>query len=169
MIVFDLRCGQGHVFEAWFGSSAAYEEQRAGGMLACPMCGDGDVGKALMAPNVGTKGNRRTDAAPPPPRADAPSAAAAAPANPPALADAPSPEAVKAALATLAQMQAKMLETSQWVGKSFASRARAMHDGEEDHAPIHGQATIKEAREMIEDGLSVAPLPFPVVPPEARN
>ena len=74
-----------------------------------------------------------------------------------------------AALAALAQKQAKALENSQWVGKSFATRARAMHDGEEDHAPIHGQATPEEAREMIEDGLPIAPLPFPVVPPEARN
>ncbi|QIG81014.1 DUF1178 family protein [Stakelama tenebrarum] len=168
MIVFDLRCGQGHVFEAWFGSSAAYEEQRAGGLLACPMCGDGDVGKALMAPNVATKGNRKSDAAAPQQEVASPRPAET-PAVPPALDEAPSPKVVKAALQTLAQMQARALENSQWVGRSFASRARAMHDGEEDHAPIHGQATAEEAREMIEDGLAVAPLPFPVVPPEARN
>ena len=161
MIVFDLKCGQGHVFEAWFGSSAAYEDQKARGMLACPMCGDGDVGKALMAPNVGTKGNRKGDGVPSQP------IPVKAEASPPV--EAPSPEVVKAALAALAQMQAKALENSQWVGKSFATRARAMHDGEEDHAPIHGQATPEEAREMIEDGLPIAPLPFPVVPPEARN
>ena len=69
MIVFDLRCGHGHVFEAWFGSSAAYEEQRAGGMIACPMCGSAEIGKAVMAPNVAAKGNRRSDAPPAPPAA----------------------------------------------------------------------------------------------------
>ena len=153
MIVFDLKCGQGHVFEAWFGSSGAYEEQRAGGMIACPMCGSGEIAKAVMAPNVAAKGNRRSDTPP-----AAPVAAAE-----------PSPEAVKAAMAAIAEVQAKMLEHSQWVGVAFAERARAMHAGDEDPAPIHGQATADQARELLEDGVAVAPLLVPIVPPEARN
>lgn len=52
MIVFDLKCTGAHVFEAWFGSSAAYETQRGAGLVACPMCGDTDITKAVMAPNV---------------------------------------------------------------------------------------------------------------------
>jgi len=44
-----------------------------------------------------------------------------------------------------------------------------MHAGEEDHAPIHGQASIEEAKALADDGVPVAPLPFPVVPPEACN
>ncbi len=28
MIVFDLRCSRAHVFEAWFASSGAFEDQR---------------------------------------------------------------------------------------------------------------------------------------------
>ena len=72
-------------------------------------------------------------------------------------------------MAELAKLQAHALEKSEWVGASFANRARAMHEGEEEHALIHGQATAEEARELIEDGVTVSPLPFPVVPPEARN
>lgn len=142
MIVFDLRCGQAHVFEAWFGSSSAYEEQRAAAMIACPMCGDSDVAKAVMAPNVGAKGNQAAE---------------------------PTPVAVKAAMAKLAEMQAKVLQGSEWVGMAFADRARAMHDGSEDPAPIHGRATLQQAKDLIEDGVPVAPLPLPVVPPEACN
>lgn len=155
MIVFDLKCGAGHVFESWFGSSTAYEDQRAAAMIACPMCGDTQVGKAVMAPNVAAKGNQRAVAGP-------------APVQAPAMPE-PPPEVVKAAMAELAKLQAKALEGSQWVGGSFAKRARAMHDGEEEHAPIHGQATPQQALELIEDGVTVSPLPFPVVPPEARN
>lgn len=143
MIVFDLKCGGGHVFEAWFGSSAAYEEQRAQGLVQCPVCGDGEVAKAVMAPNVGAKGNQ----------ASAPIA----------------PEAMKAAMAALAAAQAKALEGSTWVGAAFADKARAMHLGEEAHAPIHGQTTPQEARALVEEGVPVAPLPLPVVPPEACN
>lgn len=153
MIVFDLKCAGGHVFEAWFGSSTAYEEQRSGGLLACPMCGSDDVAKAVMAPNIGAKGNQRAEATLP-----------ALPSGQP-----PSPEAIKTALATLAAAQARALEGSQWVGGNFATRARAMHDGDEPHAQIHGQATLEQAKKLIDDGVAVAPLPFPVVPPEACN
>ena len=58
MIVFDLGCGGGHVFEAWFGSSADYDSQLARGLIACPLCGDSGVTKAAMAPAIGAKGNR---------------------------------------------------------------------------------------------------------------
>lgn len=152
MIVFDLKCAGGHVFEAWFGSSAAYEEQRAGAMIACPLCGSAEVAKAVMAPNVGAKGNARP-------------AAGVVPAPRPE----PSCEAVKAALAAMAASQAKALEGSEWVGLAFADRARAMHAGEEQHAPIHGQATPQQAKALLDDGINVAPLPLPVVPPEACN
>jgi hypothetical protein len=154
VIVFDLKCGTGHVFESWFGSSAAYEDQRAAGLIACPMCGDSDVAKAVMAPNIAAKGNQRSEAEP----------VAAVPAG-----AEPSPEVVKAVMAELAKMQAKALEKSEWVGMSFASRARAMHEGEEESAPIHGQATPEQARELIEDGVTVSPLPFPIMPPEVIN
>ena len=57
MIVFDLRCAEGHVFEAWFGSSADYEAQQARALIACPLCGDTAIGKAAMAPAVAAKAN----------------------------------------------------------------------------------------------------------------
>lgn len=143
MIVFDLKCGGGHVFEAWFGSSADYADQQARGLVSCPLCGDGAVSKAVMAPNVAAKGNAGTG---PPP-----------------------PAVVKAVMRELAQAQAQALSNSTWVGGDFASQARAMHLGEQDKATIHGQATRAEANALVEDGVPVAPLPFPVVPPERSN
>jgi len=144
MIVFDLRCGLNHVFESWFASSDDYEDQRTRGLLCCPLCGDTSIGKALMAPHVPAKGSGRND-------------------TPPA------PAAIKAALAALAAAQNKALENSAWVGREFATQARAMHEGEIEQAPIHGQASITEARALIEDGVPVAPLPLPVVPPKSFN
>ena len=152
MIVFDLRCPQHHVFEAWFGSGAAYEDQRARGLLACPVCGDAEIVKAAMAPNVGAKGNTRSAIVAKPP-SDAP----------------PSPHALKAALHALAVAQTRALEKSQWVGRAFADTARAMHEGEVTTAPIHGEATLAEARALIEEGVPVAALPLPITPPDAVN
>lgn len=57
MIVFDLRCAAGHVFEARFASSASYEDQRARGFIRCPVCDSADIGKAVMAPNIAAKGS----------------------------------------------------------------------------------------------------------------
>lgn len=142
MIVFDLRCGNGHVFEAWFGSTGSYEDQRSRGLVACAICGDADVDKAVMAPRIGAKGN--------------------------AVAT-PSPETVKAAMRALAEAQGKALAESRWVGKSFAQEAREMHEGERPHETIHGQASPAEAKALIDDGIPVAPLLVPVVPPEQAN
>lgn len=143
MIIFDLRCSAGHVFEAWFGSSDAYEDQRSAGHIRCPTCNDGDVAKAVMAPSIPSKGNRKT-------------------ALPPA-------EAVKAAMTILAAQQAKVLESSQWVGSAFADRARAMHLGEEAQATIHGQASLAEAKALVDEGVPVSALPLPVIPPGKAN
>ncbi|MCJ8157612.1 DUF1178 family protein [Sphingomonas sp. LaA6.9] len=150
MIVFDLRCASsGHVFESWFGSSADYEDQRARRLIACPLCGDADVSKAVMAPNVAPKGNRGgTEIR--------------------QLAT-PAPEQMKAALEALARAQAAALKDSHWVGKDFANEARAMHLGETEQRTIHGEATAEQARALVDEGVEVAPLPFPVVPPAARN
>ena len=158
MIVFDLKCGaQGHVFEAWFGSSADYESQLARGLLSCPLCGDGDVGKALMAPAVSPKGNSR------------PSALPAAPVESGTMAVTEDDGRMRDIIRTLAEAQAKVLEKSTWVGRGFAEQARAMHYGEQDRSSIHGEVAPQEARALIAEGVEVAPLPFPVVPPEAKN
>ncbi|MGL4313960.1 MAG: DUF1178 family protein [Sphingomonas sp.] len=151
MIVFDLRCGDGHVFEIWFRSSDDYADQRARGLIACPVCGGTEVDKAVMAPRVAAKGNRAPMASPK---------------------AAPSPDLPgipREVLAAVATMQAKLLEKSQWVGTAFADTARAIHLGEEPERPIHGQATLADARALAEEGVSVAPLLVPVVPPDALH
>ena len=150
MIVFDLACGGGHVFEAWFGSSADYEDQRARGLVSCPICGAVEIDKAVMAPNVAPKGSSAT-------------------AMTPMRGGAPRPAEMKAMLAALARAQAKALATSEHVGHRFAEEARAIHDGDAPERAIHGQATVREARALIDDGVPVAPLPLPIVPPEASH
>lgn len=156
MIVFDLKCeGQGHVFEAWFGSSVDYESQKARGLIACPICGDVAVVKAVMAPAVAAKGNSR----------------AIAPRDEPATPAVSGVDQAKmqALLDTLAQAQSKALEESTWVGRGFAEQARAMHYGEQARSSIHGEVAPAEAKALVEEGVEVAPLPFPVIPPHAKN
>ena len=69
----------------------------------------------------------------------------------------------------LAKMQAEALKQSRWVGADFAEQSRAIYYGERDPEQIHGKASLEEARELVEEGITVMPLPFPVVPPEQAN
>lgn len=133
MIVYDLQCRQGcDTFEAWFRSSSDYDEQRAGGLIQCPMCSSAEVAKAPMAPRVPSKASG----------------------NP---------------LAKLASMQAELLKNSRWVGDEFADKARAMHSGEIEREQVHGNATLEQAKALVDEGVPVAPLPLPVVPPKQLN
>ncbi len=79
------------------------------------------------------------------------------------------PAEVKAAIARLAEAQAKALRDSKWVGRKFAEESRKMHYGEREAQAIHGEATREEASQLIEEGIAVAPLPLPVAPPEELN
>ncbi len=81
----------------------------------------------------------------------------------------PMPPEAMAALQAIAQAQAEALKTSTWVGDQFADDARAMHYGEKDPAPIHGQVSATQARDLIEEGVTIAPLLVPFVPPGEAN
>lgn len=182
MISFDLRCAHDHVFEAWFRSSADFSEQGARGLLICPICGDIDIAKAVMAPNVAAKATQRGMDAADRGAADRSAAergaapAVSPPAGLPAIAAAMMPNLpaeVQPMLAALAKAQADALKQSTWVGKRFAEEARILHDRAETHgAPvpaIHGEATPEEAAALIDDGVAIMPLLVPVVPPALKN
>ena len=149
MIIFDLKCGSGHVFEAWFGSSDDYDSQKARGLVSCAICGSAEIDKAPMAPAVPVKGNSRPAAGPELFSGDA--------------------ESVKAMLAAAAALQRRMLESSEGVGDCFVDEARAIHLGESESRAIHGRATREQAESLIEEGIPVAPLPFPIAEPGTEN
>jgi hypothetical protein len=154
LIVFDLCCAEDHRFEAWFASSESFADQQARGFIACPVCGDADVRKAVMAPRVGAKSNQVPGVASAPAAADA---------------SEPAPEVVRKVIAEIAARQAEMLPRSRWVGREFANAARAMHEGRAAEDLIHGQVSPQEAQALRDDGIAAMPLLVPIVPPEAAN
>ena len=50
-------------------------------------------------------------------------------------------------------------ENAEYVGRKFPEEARKIHYGETEERPIYGEASIEEAKELIEEGVDVAPLP----------
>lgn len=72
----------------------------------------------------------------------------------------PSPAEVRRALQTLR----RHVETNcDYVGDKFAEEARKIHKGESERKGIYGEATAEESRELAEEGIEVARIPW--VPP----
>ncbi len=131
MIKYTLKCDNGHRFDSWFASSEAYDSLTAAGRVACIDCGSAAVEKSLMAPNVSTDKDLPTLTAKPDPKEQA-----------------------------LAKMRDHVENNADYVGMSFAKEARDIHDGTAPERAIYGEANLKEAKALIDDGVPVAPLPF---------
>lgn len=133
MIRYALLCEHDHEFEGWFGASSDFDDQQARGLIECPLCASKSVRKQIMAPAVsGTKRQAREVVAQP----------------------------------TRAMMMEAMAEVRRHVeanfdnvGDTFAKEARAIHEGKSEQRGIFGQATPQEVKGLLEDGVSVAPLP----------
>lgn len=145
MIVLNLSCGNGHLFEGWFASADAFESQCRNGQVSCPVCGDAHIERRPSAPYVNTGSTAK--------RSDITSAAP--PAQAPAAAPTLSPKAMAHVVALLRQVG----QASEDVGERFAEEARRMHYGEVETRCIKGQATGGDVAELLEEGIPVLPLP----------
>lgn len=139
MIRYALICAAGHEFESWFGGSEAFETQRARGLVGCPVCDSTQVEKQVMTPAL-------------------------------ARADDMTPPARDARAAEMRQriraLRAEIAEKTEDVGTRFPEEARRIHHGEAPDRAIRGEASQREVRELIDDGVPV--LPVPILPDE-RN
>ena len=140
MIKYRLHCAEGHEFEAWFASSAAYDAQAQGQQVCCPECDGREVMKAVMAPNVALR------------RAD--ESAGEAQANVPTV------------VHLLREFRRAVLANAEDVGLRFPEEARKIHYGEAKARGIAGMASGEEAQALIEEGIEI--LMLPPLPEEAN-
>jgi hypothetical protein len=144
MIKYALACDQGHPFEGWFSVSADYDDQRERGQIECPYCGSREIAKQIMAPAIaGTKAQTGGVDATPQMRA--------------------------MMLEAMGKVRAHVEENYDYMGDSFASEARAIHEGRSEERGIYGEATPTEVKSLVEDGVPVAPLPPAAVKKTAVN
>lgn len=131
MILFTLRCAQGHEFEGWFRDGDGFEAQRQAGEVACPQCGDSAVEKAVMAPRLGRSRE----------------------AKPPAM--------VMAEMRRALREMRRQIETNcDYVGPRFAEEARKIHHGETDPRGIYGEASEAESKALTDEGISFGQIPW---------
>ncbi len=132
MILFNLRCGEDHTFEAWFRDGATYERQSAVGEVVCPVCGVTQIEKAPMAPRLATSASRNER-------------------------DVEMAQQIRGAFAELRNHVEKSCD---YVGADFAEEARKIHYGEEKKRNIYGEASSEEAKELVDEGVAFGRIPW---------
>jgi len=156
MIVYDLKCRKDHVFEAWFPDSASFTAQAEAGKVVCPVCGSKKVTKALMAPAVVTSRRGAPDKTGPsreaPQEAPQESGTSAT-----AVADS---EKAGELRRMLRELRDHVEKSCDYVGEQFAEEARKIHYGESDPHGIYGETSDAEAKELKDEGIEVARVPW---------
>jgi len=139
MIVFDLECINGHVFEGWFDDRDELNRQQEQGLLQCPVCDSFSVSPKLSAVAI------RKSASPSLAGSDREMAS----------------QAHQDAMAELAEKMTDYVEnTYENVGSSFAKEALEMHYGAKEYKQIRGTTTKEEEKTLEKEGVPVAKIPI---------
>ncbi len=143
MIKYSLICKQQHAFEGWFSNSEDFDDQKKRGLVTCPFCDTPSIEKSLMAPAVSTKKSsvpvetNETEA----------------------VTNAPVTKEYSDAIDKIREIRDQVQANSENVGNNFPEEARKIHYGESEERGIYGEATGKEVKQLVEEGVAVAPLP----------
>ena len=137
MILFDLCCSNNHVFEGWFASTLQYEKQKKMKLISCPICGDTKISKSLMAPNISSKSNKKVKSSKVINKSD-----------------------TKNILQDLKKFKNIIEKNTTDVGKNFAEEARKIYYGETKNQAIRGETSAEDAKELKEEGVPFASIPW---------
>lgn len=150
MIKYSLVCENAHEFESWFADSDGFETQARRGLVTCPECHTAKVQKAIMSPSVA--------------RRDGPTRSA--PQDSTVVVDSNEPQPIAllderqlALKAMLRHVHGEIVRRTEDVGRQFPEEARRMHEGDLPHRSIRGEASLQEAKELLEDGIEIMPVP----------
>ena len=138
MKVLNLQCRHAHAFEGWFASEDDFQDQLTRGLVECPVCGDAEVSKMPSAPRLNL-------------------GAAAPSGQKQQVVSTPDAQLQVAWL----QMVRQVMAQTEDVGERFAEEARRIHHGEAEERGIRGQASREETQALLDEGITVLPLPIP--------
>lgn len=132
MIVFDLECLNGHIFEGWFEDKEDLENQQEQGILACPVCETTAVVQKLHPIAIRSSGKPSHKAL----------------------------QAGREAMAELTEKVAEYVEKNyEDVGADFTKNALKMHYGAEEYRNIRGTTTKEEDKVLSKEGIPVLKVP----------
>jgi len=136
MIKFHLLCANDHRFEGWFSNNAAYDEQTSKHKILCPVCSSREIEKAPMAPAIASSTSRHKES------------------------DRKESETTADSLTQLKELRSYVEANAEHVGERFPEEVRKMHYGEIKKRNIYGDASDTEARDLAEEGINVARIPW---------
>ena len=136
MIKFDLVCENDHIFEVSFDDSNSYEIQKKKKLIECPFCNSLKISKSVMAPNVTNKSSSTMKTI-----------------N-------KQNKLFSSYNKQINKIKSEIEKNFKYVGKKFPEEARKIYYGETKDEPIFGEATEKESKELVDEGISLVKLPF---------
>lgn len=135
MVIYNLKCVAGHLFEGWFESPDDFSEQQTSGQVECPVCGVPDVEKQPHATALAKSAPKLQDM---------------------------SPQQLQAQVReTMFRIAASVKKNTEDVGSEFATEATRIHRGETQQRPIRGTATREEEKQLDSEGVPYVRVPLP--------
>lgn len=146
MVIYDLTCRLGHVFEAWFKDAQSFEKQKRAGLVQCAVCGTSDVKALPSGCHFGAKAGKEAT------RVETRE-------DPPGTVAGYCGQTQVDPVVLLKTVQKFVRDHCKNVGKEFTKKAIQMKRGEVAAEPIYGTATEKDRDWLDEEGVSYLPLP----------
>ena len=138
MIKYNLECSCGESFESWFQNSNEYEKLLKKNLINCYVCGSTKtVKKSMMAPSVATSKASKTEKN-----------------------TEQKKEFLKNVKSKIRELNDYVAKNAEYVGDKFVSEVRSIHYDKKQKRNIYGNATLEETKELQEEGIDVATIPW---------
>jgi hypothetical protein len=138
MIKYNLECSCGETFESWFQNSNEYEKLLKKNLINCYVCGRSKtVKKSIMAPSVSTSKNSVAEKNVEQKK-----------------------EFFKNVKSKIRELNDYVAKNAEFVGDKFVSEVRSIHYDKKKKRNIYGNATLEETKELQEEGIDVATIPW---------
>ena len=133
MIIFDLQCTNGHIFEGWFEDSKAFRNQERKNLISCPVCNDSNVNQ--MPSTFAIKSRPQVPQIP----------------------------AREKQMAELGKKIVDYVEKNfDDVGCNFTTEALKIHYGVAEQRNIRGTSTDSEEKLLKKEGVDFFKIPMPI-------
>jgi len=134
MIIYDLKCEKGHIFEGWFKDRDAWIMQNSRNLVSCPVCNSTHIEIIPSSITIMGKDSKMADK---------------------------SQDKEISPAAALRMLHSYIDNNFEDVGDKFAEVALKIHYGDEEKRNIKGTSTPQEEENLKEEGVKFIKIPYP--------
>jgi len=133
MIKYLLKCQDAHEFESWFSNSKEFEKLKKKNLIECIYCKSQKVDKSIMSPNIVGKKNTT---------------------------DKKLNNRFLKLKKNLEKLKKFVENNFEFVGDRFPEKVREIYYNNKKNKNIYGTASLKERKELEEEGIELASIPW---------